>query len=45
MISEFAQTFFAHPDYLVVQCWIHTTYLFPDTDKQTEPKNLFLSSF
>ena len=28
------QTYFTHPDYLVVQCWLYTTYLSPDTIKQ-----------
>ena len=31
------QTYFSHPEFLIVQCWIHATFLFPDTATQTEP--------
>ena len=33
----FAHTYFAHHAYLVVQSWVHATYLFPDTVYQTGP--------
>ena len=33
----FAQTYFTNPDYLVVQCWIHSSFLSPDKINQTEP--------
>ena len=35
-----AWTYFAHPDYLVVQCWVHCTYLSPDTVNQILASNL-----
>ena len=31
------QTYFTHPDYFVVQCWVCVTYLFPDTVSQMGP--------
>ena len=33
-----AQTYFTHPDSLVVQSWVHITYLLPDTISQTGPQ-------
>ena len=24
------QSYFSHPDYLALQCWVHTDVLFPD---------------
>ena len=33
------QTNFTHPDYLGVQCLVHTTYLSPDTITQPGPQN------
>ena len=32
-----SQIYFAHPDYMVVQCQVCTTYLSPDTVKHTGP--------
>ena len=29
------QTYFTHPNYLVVQCWVHAMCLSPDTINQT----------
>ena len=31
-------SYFCHPDFLVVQCWICTTFLFLDTVTQTGPQ-------
>ena len=31
-----AWTYFANPDYLVLQCWVHATFLSSDTINQTE---------
>ena len=31
-------TYFTHPDYLVVHCWIDATYLSPSTINQTGPQ-------
>ena len=31
-----AWTYFANPDYLVVQSWVHTDFLSPDTSNQAE---------
>ena len=34
---SWAWAYFNHPDYLVIQSWIHTTHVFPDTITQTRP--------
>ena len=34
--NRLLQTYFANPDSLDVQCWIHATFLSPDTVNQTE---------
>ena len=31
------QTYFCNPDYVVVQCLVHATFLFPHTVNQMEP--------
>ena len=41
---DLAQTYCVHPDYLVVQCWVHATYLSPDTVKQTSPQTFITLS-
>ena len=38
-------TYFTHSDYLVVQCWDHATYLFPDTVKQLQPQTYWYVKF
>ena len=32
-----AMIYFIHPDYMLMQSWIYTTCLYPDTISQTEP--------
>ena len=34
--TGFAQTYFANTDYMVVQGWIHATFLSPNIINQTE---------
>ena len=29
-LVDLVQTFFTHPDHLVIQSWIHNTFLFPN---------------
>ena len=35
---DMAQTYFVHPDYLVVQSWVHATYLFHNIVNQMGPQ-------
>ena len=40
-----AWTYFANPDYLVVQCWSHAMHLSLDTINQTEPHTYHYTRF
>ena len=40
-----AWTYFANPDHIVVQCWVHATYSFPDTMNQTQPHTYHYTKF
>ena len=39
-----AQTFFANPNYLVVKCWVHATFMSPYTIHQTESMSVIILS-
>ena len=41
-----SQAYITHPDYFMVQCWVHATYFVPDTITQMRPDvNHYYSSF
>ena len=39
------QTLFTSPDYMVVQCWTHSTFLHPNTINTTEPNMYHYTKF
>ena len=40
-----AQTYFASLHYLVVQCWVHSTFFHPDMIYPTEPNTYHYTKF
>ena len=45
MVNRFAGVYLTNHDYSVVQCWVHATYLSPDTINQTGPHNYHYTTF
>ena len=37
MVNKAGTDLFVNPDYMAVQCWVHTTFLASDTVNQTKP--------